>query len=175
MGHPAVAASRLHILLAGLVLSLPAPGFAAIPEIYSGELNTCQQIAAETARGRSLEASITSLIRSYNKASDRDLLPSIQRAIIDHSIRTCGHNASIVVVAAYRAGVPLPVVVGSAWAAGVSRSSISLSLLRIGVDLTDVEAAFMRAEAPPEPPVALFHAPPFTVEGGLGSASPFRP
>ncbi|HEY5595045.1 MAG TPA: hypothetical protein VIL61_07810 [Nitrospiria bacterium] len=148
--------------------------FADLPPLFEGELDVCRNVQREVSRGMSFEESLGQFIREY-QADDPAMLGSIQRAIIHRAIRLCRYDPSAVVIAAYLAGVPLPLVVGAAEAAGAGHDVITSALVGAGAAASEVREAFVRAEAPPESSVGLFLPPVFEAGNGLGQASPFRP
>lgn len=161
-------------LFAFLFLLSSFPSIAELPPRFEGELNVCNRVEREKAKGRSLEEALRAVILDTD-SNESASLDSLHRTVIDRAIRTCRYDPSVVVTAAYRAGVPLPLIVGSAGAAGVGRDAITAALVRAGMASSEVRAAFIQTEAPPEPSVSLFLPPPFETGGGLGQASPFRP
>jgi hypothetical protein len=161
------------VLSAILILLWSIPSLAQLPPLFEGELNVCNRVNQERAKGLSLEQAIQSVIGSV-QPEESISLESLQRTVIHHAIRTCRYDPSVVVTAAYRAGVPLPVVAGSAEEAGAGRDVITAALVQAGANVSAVQAAFVRAETP-EPSVNPFPSSPFEVGGGLGQASPFNP
>ncbi len=161
-------------LAAWLTFLFPMRLFGAVPNLFEGELNTCNRINQAMAGGQSFESAFTGLIQSYSGEQNPGLLASIQRTLIHHAVLTCGHDPSVVVPAAYRAGLPLPLVVGAAEAAGVVRDEITSALVQAGLTRSEIQAAFVRAGGPPESTIGLF-LPPAIEMAGLGPASPFRP
>lgn len=148
--------------------------FADLPPLFEGELDLCRSVQREVSQGKSFEESLGSFIQGH-QTDDPAMLGSIQRTIIHRAIRLCRYDPSAVVIAAYRAGVPLPLVVGAAEAAGAGHDLITAALVQAGVAASEVREAFVQAESPPESSVRLFLPPVFEVGNGLGQASPFRP
>jgi len=161
------------VLFSSLILLSSIPSLADLPPLFEGELNICHRVNQERAKGRSLEESIQTVIRSV-QPNETVSLGSLQRTVIHHAIQTCGFDPSAAVTGAYEAGVPLSLVVGSAEAAGAGRDVITAALVQAGVAPSAVRSAFFRTETA-EPSGGLF--PPSVVEigGGLGQASPFSP
>lgn len=162
------------VLFALLFLLFSFPAGAELPSLYQGELNVCNRVQQERAKGRSLEEALRSVILSI-QPEESISLDSVRSAIIHHAIRTCGYDPSVVVTAAYHAGIPLSIIVGSAAASGVGREAITAALVQAGLSSSQVRDAFDQAETPPAPSVSLFLSPVFEVGNGLGQASPFRP
>jgi len=167
--------SRLSVavLLASLFPLWSLPSLAELPPLFEGELNVCNRVNQERAKGRSLEEAVQTLIGSM-QTEENVSVESLQRTVIHHAIRTCRYDPSAVVIAAYRAGVPLSVVAGSAEEAGGGRGVINAALVQAGANASAVQAAFVRAETP-ESSVNPFPPSPFEAGGGLGQASPFNP
>ncbi|MBI3995696.1 MAG: hypothetical protein HY349_06960 [Nitrospirae bacterium] len=161
-------------LFAYLFLPSSFPSRAELPPLFTGELNVCNRVEQERAKGRSLEEALRNVILAIQPEESMSL-GSIQRAIIDRAIRLCRYDPSAVAVAAYRAGVPLPLIVGAAEATGADRGVITAALVQAGAAPSEVREAFVRAEAPQDSSVQLFLPPVFEVGNGLGQSSPFRP
>ena len=162
------------VLFAFLFLLPSVPSIAELPPLFEGELNVCNRVEQERAKGRSLEEALRTIILAM-KSNESSSLDSLRRTVIHNAIQICHYSPHVVLAAAYRAGVPLPLVIGAAEAAGVSRDAIASALFQAGAPSAQVRAAFDQAERLPEPPVSLFLPPPFETGGGLGQASPFRP
>lgn len=151
-----------------------AEASADLPPLFEGELDVCRNVQREVSRGMSLEESLKLFIQGH-ETGDPAIRGSIQRTLIHRAIRLCRYDPSVVVTAAYHAGVPLPLVVGAAEAAGAGHDVITSALVGAGLAASEVRAAFIQAESPPESSVRLFLPPVFEVGNGLGPASPFRP
>jgi len=162
------------VLSSSLILLSSFQSLAELPPLFEGELNVCHRVNQERAKGRSLEEAIQTVIQSVQP--DETLsVDSLQRTVIHHAIKTCPFDPSVVVTAAYHAGVPLSLVVGSAEAAGAGRDVITTALVQAGATPSQVQTAFFRAQTPSEPSMSLFPSPSVEIGGGLGQASPFSP
>lgn len=166
--------SLVAVLSVTLFLLYSFPSGAELPPLFEGDLNVCKKVQQERAKGRSLEEALHSVIQDI-QPEEFISLASVQRTILHHAIRTCGYDPSTVMTTAYQAGIPLPLIVGSAEAAGVGRGEISSALVKAGFSPSQIGSAFARAETPREPSVTLFPSPDFEVGTGLGQASPSRP
>jgi hypothetical protein len=168
--------ARLYaaVLFSSLILLSSIPSLAELPPLFEGELNVCHRVNQERAQGRSLEESIQTVIRSV-QPDETVSVESLHRTVIHLAIQTCRFDPSGVVKGAYRAGVPLPLVVGSAEAAGAGRDVITTALVQAGATPSQVRTAFFRVQTPAEPSVSLFPSPSVEIGGGLGQASPFNP
>ncbi|MBI3596543.1 MAG: hypothetical protein HY203_05255 [Nitrospirae bacterium] len=162
------------VSIASMFVLSSFPSLAEPPPLFEGELNVCHRVNQEKAKGRSLEEAIQTVIRAI-QPQDSLSLDSLRRTTIHHAIQTCRYDPSVVVTAAYRAGVPLSLVVGTAEAAGAGRDAITAALVQAGATPSEVRAAFFQAQTPAEPSVSLFPPSFFEVGNGLGQASPFSP
>jgi hypothetical protein len=162
------------VLFASLFLFSSFPSIAELPSLFQGELNVCNRVQQERAKGRSLEEALRTVILAI-QPEESISLDSVRKTIIHHAIRICRYDPSVVVTAAYHAGIPLSIIVGAAEASGVGRGAIKAALVQAGLTSSQVGEAFVQAETPPEPSVSLFLSPVFEVGTGLGQASPFRP
>jgi hypothetical protein len=161
------------VLLASLIPLWSFPSLAQFQPYFEGELNVCNRVNQETAKGRSLEEAVQSIVESV-RPQESISLESLQRAVIHHAIRTCPYDPSVVVTAAYRSDVPLPVIVCSAEEAGAGREVITAALVQAGANASAVQASYVCPETP-QSSVNPFPPSPFEVGGGLGPASPFSP
>jgi hypothetical protein len=149
--------------------SLPPSGAVVqVPPLFKSKSYVCDAIHERRASGQTLTQALTSFIRGH-QSNDPELLQSMQRTIIHNAIAVCRLDATIVMAAAYSAGIPPELIVFAALAAGVDKSEIEIILVRLGVDLKTVADAMDEARRPKRVELKL---PP---GNELGPSTPFLP
>jgi len=174
------------ILLAAVSTDVFAQPF---PKRYEGELNLCDKVSADLKTGKSVESALVDSFISYSNQSVQDSR-SIQRAIVFSAIQSCHYDGGVVVRAAIRIDMNLPLLVLSLSESGVGLETIRDALHQAGIssEATNaaIEAAMLEEETSSQRKADAL-PPPFEVVveggssgtavngGGLGPASPYIP
>ena len=167
------------VLVAILVLSLTVSSAMGqtFPPKFKGELNVCEKVNTAVKQDKTPEEALIAVFLFYSQQPS-DVYESIQRSIVDVAVNGCLMDGVIVINAAVRVGMKLPLLILSLAESGVSKEIVKEVLLQAGVDPLAIEDAIevarheIREMSPVQAPVSSL---PSEFSTDPGQASPFAP